>query len=650
MQKRGKYCDVFEHIKKQREIIDKNQYAAKGKGNYKMDFMLGCNYWSSNAGTEMWRKWDETKIREDFEILSANGVKYLRVFPNWRDFQPVSPLFDYGMKLKEYRVNEHKLPDNKYFLDNVMLERFERLCELSEEFDFKLIVGLLTGWMSGRLFVPPALYGKNLYTDSTALMFELKFIEGFVQRLKKYPAIYAWNLGNECNCMSEADSYETSEVWTGIICNAIRANDSSRPIISGMHGLSPDGNWRIDGQAAYTDMLTIHPYPYFVEHCTKDTFSSMRTLLHATCQAKYYADLADRPCLVEEIGNLGPMMCDNEMAANFLKVNMFSNWAHGASGVLWWCANEQIMLEEPPYCWNMCETELGMIDRYKKEKPVLLEMKQFSDWLSQLDFTLPKANEDAVCILSEGQDHWGIAYMSYILAKQAKVNLKFAYAKQEIPQSDIYLLPSVSSLHMMNSLKFNELKKRIYDGAVLYISVADTVISDFESLTGVHIKDSKTTSDSGSFEFRGKTLSYARDRRYIVSANGSKVMCSDEQGIPLITSYNYGKGTVYYVNFPVESMLLTTENVQETAQYEIYREIFKEKINNHIADSACPYIGITQHDVSESSSYIVMINYSDKQAYPNLIIKKGYSVECVIKGSLEKIDAFETTIIKVKKA
>ena len=63
---------------------------------------------------------------------------------------------------------------------------------------------------------------------------------------------------------------------------------------------------------AGTDMLTTHPYPYFVPHCSKDKFSSMRTLLHATTETKYYSDLGRKPCLVEEIGNLGPMMCDNE--------------------------------------------------------------------------------------------------------------------------------------------------------------------------------------------------------------------------------------------------------------------------------------------------------------------------------------------------
>ena len=46
-------------------------------------FILGCNYWTSNAGTEMWQNWSEQSVINDMKILSENGVSYLRVFPNF---------------------------------------------------------------------------------------------------------------------------------------------------------------------------------------------------------------------------------------------------------------------------------------------------------------------------------------------------------------------------------------------------------------------------------------------------------------------------------------------------------------------------------------------------------------------------------------
>ncbi|MBQ7934809.1 MAG: hypothetical protein IJ333_00445, partial [Clostridia bacterium] len=58
----------------------------------KKEFLIGCNYWASNAGTEMWRQWEPETVREDLKVLSENGVEYMRVFPNWLDFQPMTPI------------------------------------------------------------------------------------------------------------------------------------------------------------------------------------------------------------------------------------------------------------------------------------------------------------------------------------------------------------------------------------------------------------------------------------------------------------------------------------------------------------------------------------------------------------------------------
>lgn len=72
---------------------------------------------------------------------------------------------------------------------------------------------------------------------------------------------------------------------------------------------------------------------------------------------------------------MGPMICNNELAAGFMRVNLFSNWANGGEGVMWWCANEQSHLTAPPYEWNMCERELGMLDLENAPKSILPEKK-----------------------------------------------------------------------------------------------------------------------------------------------------------------------------------------------------------------------------------------------------------------------------------
>lgn len=222
--------------------------------------------------------------------------------------------------------------------------------------------------------------------------------------------------------------------------NAIRVADNKRPLVSGMCGLNTMGIWCIEDQANNVDILTTHPYPYWVQHCRAGKITSVQTLLHATCETKYYSNIGNKPCLVEEIGTMEPMICSDKTSVNFMKLNMYSNWANGALGVMWWCANEQIHLKFPPYEYQMCEVELGMFDKSGTAKPVLDEVKRFSEWISNIDFSLPEAVNDAICLTTEGQDQWGVAFSSFVFAKQAGVNVCFADATKNIPDSKLYLI------------------------------------------------------------------------------------------------------------------------------------------------------------------------------------------------------------------
>src|SRR6266508_465486 len=106
---------------------------------------------------------------------------------------------------REYRLGVQPRPDTgagQAGGSEEALERFQVFADLAEKVGLKLIVGLLTGWMSGRLYVPPALEGVNVLTDPVAMMWETRFVRVFVKRFKDHPALAAWDLGNECNVMA----------------------------------------------------------------------------------------------------------------------------------------------------------------------------------------------------------------------------------------------------------------------------------------------------------------------------------------------------------------------------------------------------------------------------------------------------------------
>ncbi|MBQ9967348.1 MAG: cellulase family glycosylhydrolase [Oscillospiraceae bacterium] len=563
-----------------------------------MKDMIGCNYWASHAGPEMWADWNEEVVRKDLGKLAEQSLDTLRVFPNWRDFQPLTP--HRGQKGSKLGYIEKK--QNSYYLDEMMLTRFGIFLDLCHAQGLRCIVGLLTGWMSGRLFAPTALLDKNLFTDPTALLFQQRFVTGMVTRFKDHPAVYAWDLGNECNCLSECADRDTAANWTSLIANAIRAADPTKPVVSGMHGLTADGIWTIADQGEACDLLTTHPYPRWCAHTYHDATLSLRTTMHATCETKLYADLSGKPCMMEEIGTMGPMICSDEAAADFIRLNLFSGWANGSRGLLWWCANEQTDLRTSPFFENMIERELGLFYADGREKPVVEELRRFSAFLKTAP-SLPKAKEDAVCILTKDQDQWGAAYMTWCLAKQAGLTLRFCWCEDELPESDLYLMPSVSGLNSLPLDRYEQLQEKVRNGATLYISNDDGIFSGFEALCGLKCLDSGLYDDRRTVTVDGVTLPFTRKDRFVFAPTTAQVLYRDSEGDVAVSVNALGKGDVCYVNFPLETMLLPMHEAFDTPYYTLYRKLFG-------LGEKDPHLALTVHPAEHGEEYRVYVNHS----------------------------------------
>ena len=173
------------------------------------EFMTGCNYWASNAGMLMWRNFDAETVEKDLALLSSFGVDTLRVFPLWSDFQPVENTFTRAPLA--YRMHG-KPVTRKDVLDENQLKNFAYLLDTAEKYGMRVVVSLLTGWMSGRLFAPSFLLGRNLLTDPEAVLWECGFIKAFVSAFRHRKCISAWEPGNECNCLDYSVNEEQAEL------------------------------------------------------------------------------------------------------------------------------------------------------------------------------------------------------------------------------------------------------------------------------------------------------------------------------------------------------------------------------------------------------------------------------------------------------
>ena len=536
---------------------------------------------------------------------------------------------------------------NIYYLDRKMLEHFSCFLDICYKYNVKVIVGLLTGWMSGGLFVPVALNERNLIVDPLAQYFEQLFIKGFIDEFKDRESIVAWDLGNECNCMSSVNNRWEAASWTAMVANAIRSADCTRPVVSGMHGLGIKGDWTISDQARFTDILTTHPYPYWCEHTRIDETLSLRTTMLPTAQTKFYSEIGKKPCFAEELGTMGPMLCSNEVAADFMRINMFSLWANGMGGVMWWCANEQSKLDTFPYTDCMPERELGLFDIYGKAKPVLYEMRKFSDFLDSQDYELPKPMVDSVCVLTSDQRQWGIGYMTYILARKIGLNISYAFGDNTLPDSKLYIMPSVNGNRIMPKFRYEELKNKVFEGADLYISIDNGILTDFESFVGLKVIDSYEHTENKVALVDGEQVSFSRLRNITVSPAGAQVLAYDNDNNPFITVNHYGKGRVFFVNAPLENNLVDMHNAFVGKTDLVYRKIF----NEYIFDKPVLVTNqdlITTYHITNDGMYIVVLNHYDKEKTFELKINEPYAFDKVCYGDQCKVGAFDACVLKIR--
>lgn len=612
-------------------------------------FIIGCNYWASHAGTAMWSDWRADVVEKDLKRLSEEGLQVLRVFPLWSDFQPLTLLLGGQGKPIEYRHGEKFLSNDEAGNAGVStdaVEYFEEMAGLAEKYKLKLIVGLITGWMSGRLFVPPAFERKNILTDPAAVSWQIRFVKYFVNHFKDHPAVAAWDLGNECNCMAQVPDRDSAWVWTSSIVNAIRSIDRTHPVLSGMHSLNPEDQWSMQDQGELTDILTTHPYPVFTPYCDRDPANTIRTLLHATAESLFYSGLGGKPCLVEEIGTLGPMIANETVTADFIRTNLFSTWANGMKGLLWWCASDQEKLKHAPYDWYAVERELGLLRSDGTAKPLLKEMGKFGDFLKKLPFReLPDRMIDAICILSNGQDQWGVAYSSMVLAKQAGFDMVFRYESQPLPDAPLYLLPCITGSKVISRRRYMELIEKVAKGATLYISYNGGFVSHFEELTGLRIatREYRYKDMQMLLKIEGQEVKLDLDRDFMLSIElvGAETLVTEHSGNPLFTCARYGMGKVYFLGIPLELILIkragSFHDIDAQDYWRFYRQFSADCMGSRIIRKQDPMIGVTEHRLRNGNSVIVMVNYSPEGRQVCFTSEKSLKIDRVIYGSAPEL-------------
>ena len=602
---------------------------------------LGVNYWASHAATRMWRQWDESVVAADLAQIAAMGCRVIRVFPLWSDFQPVMVLrancAKGGYRRGYAFTDERPLPDTDAGhagVDESMMARFSRLCDLAQQHGLRLIVPLLNGHMTFRVYNPPVVDGLDVFTDPEALMWQGKFIHYFVRRMKAHPAIAAWEIGNESNRMSRVDHRATAWSWTAFVTDAIRAEDSTRPICSGMHSLAlhesrgnPDlSSWTFADQAELCDVLTAHPYPMWRGYIHCDSPNTLRWAVHAAIETQLYADLSGTGAFAEEVGTLRRTFSTFEALGENLRAQLWQLWSSDGRALLWWCAFDQTAMEFPPYDWAEPGMEHGAMTADYRVNPTGRTIARFASFLRACPVRrLPPPREKAVCILGRDQKLYEVAIGTGILARQAGLPLQFSFCEAPLPDARVYLIPCAHNKAGLSRAAYRALAAKAEAGATVYMSFdADICVPEMESFFGFEIADRVANAEPLALQPDGMAPVVLRPPyRFTMKSHGAVPL--DPAG--LMWSYRRGKGQIIAVAMPIEQLMLDSPgSYQKYPAFELYRRIGAVITAQQIVRVADPGILVSEHPESDDVCDVLLCNCDAEPKTVRLSIRPGWAV------------------------
>lgn len=626
------------------------------------DYFVGINYWDSKSAIKMWQNFDEEVIRSDFENLKKCGINLLRVFPLWPDFQPLTALHT-PRGIYEYSHSGKSLPDTeagRAGMSEEMCQKFQRFCDIANEYDIKLLVALLTGQMSFGLFVPPALERLNPITDAEAVRWEIRFIKYFVNRFKNNKAIVAWNPGNEVNCLPDDNTVDRDQfyVWCNTITNTIKSCDNTRPIISGMACSDIDkSKENIKDAGEVFDVCAAHIYNIF--DTTNDSVNSIRPVLDSVFKVKICQDITGTPTFLEEFGAIGYHNCSKQAEVEYYRGCFFSTFSNGSHGLMYWCAFDQGEFDYAPYNWNTIGSNYGLFTRSGKIKPIGEEQIRINEILKKVPY-LPAPKSDSVILVPRNDDDNVINKMrtTFILSQQAGLHPSFSYAIDEIPDSPLYIFPSLDSLKPITKVRFDSLLSKIEAGSDLYISVKSALLRDIDELTGIDFDERFFEPISDVISFNGKEYPLSYKWQYKLTNHKATVLATSKNGTPVYFKTPYGNGNIYFSTIPFESYLTDSHkefNDYTSADFSDFYKVFAEKITkNSILSVDERYIITTENELSENELYGTVVNYGLKTTSFKLDLKEGYTISEII-GDYTLIDGLYTLksndgiILKLKK-
>jgi hypothetical protein len=369
--------------------------------------------------------------------------------------------------------------------------------------------------------------------------------------------------------------------------------------------------WSLQDCGDNCEIITTHPYASPTYKTDKELMNTIKPLIHPAAQTVYSGAIAQKPCFIEETGTFGQMYGDEQFNAKYMEGALYTAWSHDCLGYLWWIGYDQGSLSYHPFGYNNRASNYGLFREDRSIKPVGEVVKEYNSFAKNFG-KLPKRIIDGVCIVTPGQNTWEAAGSTFILAKQARMDLTFAYSKDKLPDANAYFIPSIHSASAFGTDYINELMNKVYNGATLYLSLGFGFPRNLGDDFGFHITNRKETCYTDEMILDGTSLKLRSNVIYNVALNGAESLAKNNDGKDVFLKTRFCNGTIFTLMYPVETYLYGISDIFTNEQhYLIYDKIRENIKSDKVVSCANRQIGITEHPINDHERFIVATNYSN---------------------------------------
>ena len=628
--------------------LEGNYFSVDGKALY----ILGTHYLPAVEALQWPYEWNPKQWDTDFRLMQEMGLNFVRFDLFWAWFEP-----------RPGQYNEEAFA------------QLDEIIHLAKKHELYLNPTFFIGGEVGDAYWDvPWRADRHPHADPEMLRLQVEHVKEFARRYEDESIILAWDLTDEPPYWIVA--HETSDAmaanWTKVLAGAIRDLDSQHLILVGTSSQEIGrGPFRADVIVEDVDFLSVHPYPFYQPEYYPDPLLSMR-VTYAAAFETMLARGAGKPVMAQEFGASSAQFTP-ERIARYYNTMMYSALGCGAHGLVAWCFTDadEATWARVPYLRSPHETQFGVTEARKHERPAGGELRKLGQVLSQMEFegiALPSLQAGIIVPheFAHGPDHsrYGISepnlslYVSaeeawtekrerrsgvilpvsswlsaFILARQAHLEVGFPREYDSWEKVPLILLPSPLT---STSLSFNHVhttfwrraQRYVDAGGTLYASLSgDAAIPEMQDLFGASLEDRIVPQGwveiamvqdfyglKKGQRFRCQAGPSPADAGYLLHVTGGEIMAVDTEGNPALVTHSVGRGRTLVSAYPVEHYLAQTPAAfdGEEPTWTLYRALKKFAGLEPVFDCENPRVELGLLPRSRDG-YLVVVNHDLEQ-------------------------------------